>query len=62
MAWQRPAGGRVRNMPLRQADMLVADTILASPQMGYGTAKLAKDKENKVLLSAGVGLSALLKN
>lgn len=49
-------------MPLRQADMLVADMILASSQMGHGTAKLAKDKENKVLLSAGVGLPALLKN
>lgn len=31
--------------------MLVADMILASSQMGHGTAELAKDKENKVLSS-----------
>lgn len=49
-------------MPLRKADMPVVDTILGSSQMGYGTAKLAKDKENKALLSAGVGFSALLKS
>ena len=49
-------------MPLMKADTLVADMILASSQMGHGTAKLAKDKENKVLISAGVGLSPLLKN
>lgn len=49
-------------MPLRKADVLVADMILASSQPGHGTAKLAKDKENRVLLSAGMGWSALLKN
>lgn len=51
-----------RNLALRRADMLVADMVLASSQMGHGTAKLAKDKENKVLISAGGGLTALLKN
>lgn len=42
--------------------MLVADMVLASSQMGHGPAKLAKDKENKVLISAGGGLTALLEN
>lgn len=48
--WQGPeCAGGMRGMPLRKADMLVADMILAFSQMGHGTAKLAKDKENKVL-------------
>ena len=63
-AWQRPAraGGRVRNAPLRQADTLVGDNDPGLGPDGHGSAKLAKDKENKALISAGVGLSALLKN